>query len=546
MALSSFMKNLFGTFDENEKHVPTIAAPENTDGAVEHDVLDAGNLNNIWRSYGLNLDPAYKSLPDLINMYREIAAHHEVQSGVTDICDQAIVMDEDEPVTLNLEKTTFSPAIQTKIQSEFRNVLGLLDYRDKGYEHFRQWYIDGRKIFFKVTDPKNPKKGIVELRALDPRYVIKVREVQRQTIDGEDIVTGYKDFFVYRPADKKDAAFIGYNFKKDFMLPVDSVVYAHSGVLDQEGKHIISYLHQAIKPANMIKMLEDAALIYMIVRAPERRVFYIDTGNLPKSKAESYVRGIMNGFKNKMTFDATTGKVKNGYNTQSMLEDFWLPRREGSKGTEITTLPGGNSMDAVDLLNYYKQNLYDALQVPSSRADSGAMINFGQGGTEITRDELKFDKFVKRLQTKFAIVFTEPLKTNLILKKIITEEEWEDNKHSILVDFASDSYFAERKKAEMLQLRLSNYTQVEPIIGTHVSYEWAALNVLHLTQEEIDQERKRILEEQNDPIYKLASQRQAQMNGAMVPENPYEPGGSDPFNPNPESQQTTKPEVNDE
>lgn len=532
-------------FGDDEKHIPTITAPENTDGAIEHEVLDAGNLNNIWRSYGLNLDPEYKTLPDLINMYREIAAHHEVQSGVTDICDQAIVM-EDDPVLLNLQKTKFSPAIQTKIQAEFENVLNLLEYRDKGYEYFRQWYIDGRKIFFKVVDPKKPQEGIKELRALDPRYTIKVREIQKETIDGDDIVTGFKDFFVYRPVDKKDGAFVGYGVKKDFVLPVDSVVYAHSGLMDCCNKHIISYLHQAIKPANMIKMLEDAALIYMIVRAPERRVFYIDTGNLPKSKAESYVRGIMNGFKNKMTFDATTGKVKNGYNTQSMLEDFWLPRREGSKGTEITTLPGGQNMDATDLLNYYKQNLYDALQVPKARADSGAMIDFGQGGTEITRDELKFDKFVKRLQTKFAAIFLEPLKTNLILKRIITEEEWDENKNAILVDFAADSYFAERKQAEMLQLRLSNYTQVEPIIGVHVSYEWAALEVLHLTQEVIDAERKKILAEQNDPIYKLAAQRAAQQNGAMEPDpsfNDPEFGGQPPMQQN----QTTNPSgVNDE
>jgi hypothetical protein len=527
MALRDAWNKIFGS---EETFVPTIAAPENMDGAVEHDVLDTGNLNNIWRSYGLNLDPEYKTLPDLINTYREIAGHHEVASGITDICDQAIVM-EDDPILLNLQKTKFSPAIQTKIQAEFEGVVNLLEYREKGYEYFRQWYTDGRKIFFKVVDPKKPQEGIKELRALDPRYVIKVREVQKQNIDGEDIVTGYKDFFVYRPVDKKDGAFIGYGVKKDFVLPVDSVVYAHSGLLDRDGKHIISHLHQAIKPANMIKMLEDAALIYMIVRAPERRVFYIDTGNLPKTKAEQYVRGIMNGFKNKMTFDATTGKVKNGYNTQSMLEDFWLPRREGSKGTEITTLPGGQNMDATDLLNYYKQNLYDALQVPGSRAESGAMIDFGQGGTEITRDELKFDKFVHRLQARFATIFLEPLKTNLILKRIITEEEWDQNKNAIMIDFAVDSYFAERKKAEMLQLRLSNYTQVEPIIGVHVSYEWAALEVLKLTQEEIDEQRKKILEEQKDPIYQLAAQRSAQQNGAMEPDpsfNDPEFGGGQP------------------
>lgn len=511
-ALKNAWNKIFG-YDEPEHNIPSIAAPENTDGAIEHEVLDAGNLNNVWRSYGLNLDPQYNTLPDMINMYRDIAAFHEVHSGITDICDQAIVIDDD-PVSLNLQKTDFSEAIQNRIQQEFKGVISLLDYRERGYDYFRQWYIDGRKVFFKVVDPKRPKDGIQELRPLDPRYVVKVREIQKETIDGDDIVTGYKEYYVYRPVDRRDCMSVGYSgVRKDFILPVESVVYAHSGLLSCCGKHIISYLQQAIKPANMIKMLEDAALIYMIVRAPERRVFYIDTGNLPKAKAESYIRGIMNGFKNKMVFDASTGKVKNGYNAQSMLEDFWLPRREGSKGTEITTLPGGQNMDATDLLNYYKQNLYDALQVPTSRVDSGAMVDFGQGGTEITREELKFDKFIKRLQTRFAAVFLDPLKTNLILKGIITDAEWEQNKHYLYVDFATDAYFAERKAAEMLQLRLSNYAQVEPIIGTHVSYQWAATEVLKLSQETIDQQRKLIMEEKKDPIYRAAFERAAMNSG---------------------------------
>lgn len=511
-ALKNAWNKIFG-YDEPEHNIPSIAAPENTDGAIEHEVLDAGNLNNVWRSYGLNLDPQYNTLPDMINMYRDIAAFHEVHSGITDICDQAIVIDDD-PVSLNLQKTDFSEAIQNRIQQEFKGVISLLDYRERGYDYFRQWYIDGRKVFFKVVDPKRPKDGIQELRPLDPRYAVKVREIQKETIDGDDIVTGYKEYYVYRPVDRRDCMSVGYSgVRKDFILPVESVVYAHSGLLSCCGKHIISYLQQAIKPANMIKMLEDAALIYMIVRAPERRVFYIDTGNLPKAKAESYIRGIMNGFKNKMVFDASTGKVKNGYNAQSMLEDFWLPRREGSKGTEITTLPGGQNMDATDLLNYYKQNLYDALQVPTSRVDSGAMVDFGQGGTEITREELKFDKFIKRLQTRFAAVFLDPLKTNLILKGIITDAEWEQNKHYLYVDFATDAYFAERKAAEMLQLRLSNYAQVEPIIGTHVSYQWAATEVLKLSQETIDQQRKLIMEEKKDPIYRAAFERAAMNSG---------------------------------
>lgn len=520
----NILRKMFSPFEQDEpKVIQSIVAPSNDDHAIEHEVMDTSGLNNIWRGYGMNLEPEYKNLPELIEMYREIASHHEVQSGIADICDQAIVTDEDDLATLNLNKTNFSPAIQTKIADEFETILNLLDFRHRGYDYFRDWYIDGRKVLFKVVDPNQPKKGIQELRVLDPRQVIKIREVQKKIIDGEEIVEGYKDFFVYRPADKKEVFYVGQSLRKDYMLPVDSVVYAHSGLTDCDGKMIISYLHQAIKPANMLKMLEDSALIYMIARAPERRVFYIDTGNLPKIKAEQYIKGIMNGFKNKMTYDAVSGKVKNGYNAQSMMEDFWLPRREGSKGTEIQTLPGGQNMDATDLLNYYKQNLYDALQVPTSRVDSKSMIDFGAGGTEITREELKFDKFITRLQQKFATLMLDPLRTNLILKRIITEEEWEENKNNIIVQYAADSYFAERKAAEMLQLRLSNYTQLEPIIGVHVSYKWAAMEVLKMTEIEIENERKQILEEQDDEIYKLAAQRSAAANGAISDTDPFAP-----------------------
>lgn len=540
MALPTFIQKMFAPFEDETKQLPSIVGPANSDAAIEHDVMDTGAFQN-WRGHGIDLEPSYKNLPDLIDMYRDIASNHEVLSGISDICDQAIVMDED-PACLNLDGTDFSVAIQLKMSEEFKLILKMLDYRHKGYDYFRDWYIDGRKVMLKVIDPNNPKKGIQELRMLEPKQVVKVRENRKTNIDGNEIVTGVHDFFVYRPVDKTDPIHVGFGMRKDYVLPVDMVTYAHSGLLAPDGKMIISYIHQAIKPANMLKMLEDAALIYMIVRAPERRVFYIDTGNLPKAKAEQYVRGLMTGFKNKMSYDATTGKVKNGYNTQSMLEDMWLPRREGGKGTEIDTLPGGNSMDATDLLNYYKQNLYDALQVPGSRAESGAMIDFGAGGTEITREELKFDKFIKRLLLKFSTLLIDPLRTNLILKKIITEEEWEANKNEILVKFAADSYFAERKQAEMMQMRLTNYAQVRDIIGVYVSHEWAAQEILKMSLEEIEEQRKKILEEQSDPIYKLADQRNLAMNGGISDTDPFAPapdgmpGGQQP------NQQTT-PEV---
>lgn len=494
-------KDLFRIFSPSEeKQIPTIAAPQNDDGAIEHEVLDGSNLQNVWRSYGLTFDPAYQNLPEMIDMYREIASFHEVDSAITDICDQAIVLD-DEPVTVNLDKTKFSPAIQKKIIEEFNSVLNLLEYRQKGYDKFRRWYIDGRLAYLKVVDPNNTKKGIQELRPLDARYLVKIRDIVKKTIDGEDIVVGYNDYFVYKPQNDKDHFMFSPASQREYPLPLDSVVFAHSGLLDCCNKNIISYLHKAIKPANMLRMLEDAQLIYVIARAPERRVFYVDTGNLPKTKAESYVRGIMNGFKNKMVYDASTGKVKNGYNAQSMLEDFWLPRREGSKGTEVTTLPGGANADSTNLLEYFKGTLYDALDIPKSRLDSASTFQFGQQ-TEITRDELKFDRFIRRLQQKFSIVFSEPLKTQLILKKIITEDEWNENANDIFFDYATDSYFDELRDAEILQMRLQNYTQVEPIVGKYVSNDWVIRNVLHMSDEEAREERAKILKEQSDPIFK--------------------------------------------
>lgn len=499
------IRSLFSMFTGNsEKKIPTIAAPSNDDGAVEQDVLDTSGIQGAWRSFGLTLDPSYQNLPEMINMYREIASFHEVENAITDICDQAIVLNED-PITINLDKTNFSSNIQKKIIEEFNTVLTLLDYRQRGYDRFRRWYVDGRIAWLKVVDEKNPGKGIQELRPLDSRYLIKARDIIKKNVDGEEIITGYNDYFIYKPQSDRDRFMYSAVSQKEYPIPLDAVVFSTSGLLDCSGKSVISYLHKAMKPANMLKMLEDAHLIYVIARAPERRVFYIDTGNLPKTKAESYVRGIMNGFKNKMVYDPTTGKVKNGYNAQSMLEDFWLPRREGSKGTEVTTLPGGANVEQTQLLDYYKSNLYDSLSIPRSRLDSASTFQFGTG-TEITRDELKFDRFVRRLQQRFSTVFSESLKTQLILKKIITEDEWEDNFNDIFFNYASDSYFDELRNAEILQMRLSNYQNVAPIIGKYVSNEWVLRNVLHMSDEESRAQQKIIQEEKKNVLYQTTDE----------------------------------------
>ena len=371
--------------------------------------------------------------------------------------------------------------IKDRIKEEFDTVLELLNFEQKGHDIFRRWYVDGRLYYHKVIDQKNPKKGIQELRYIEPKRIRKVKEVKKNLKQGTsvELVQKVNEYFLYNHNGLKTGATEG------IKISPDSIAYCPSGLIDQNRGHVLSYLHKAIKPVNQLRMIEDSLVIYRISRAPERRIFYIDVGNLPKIKAEQYLKDVMNRYRNKLVYDASTGEIRDDRNHMSMLEDFWLPRREGGRGTEITTLPGGSNLGEIDDIEYFKKKLYRSLNVPISRLEAEAGFSLGRS-TEITRDELKFTKFVQRLRKKFTPLFTDILKTQLILKGVITIEDWKSMHQHIQYNFLQDGHFAELKKAELLEDRVNALGNIESYIGTFFSKRWVQKNVLNLTDAEID------------------------------------------------------------
>ena len=364
---------------------------------------------------------------------------------------------------------------------EFESVLQLLNFEQKGHDIFRRWYVDGRIYYHKVIDQKNPRKGIQELRYIEPKKIRKVKQTKKGMKRGTSIelVQKVDEYFLYNHNGLKTGTTEG------IKISPDSIAYCPSGLIDQNRGHVLSYLHKAIKPVNQLRMIEDSLVIYRISRAPERRIFYIDVGNLPKIKAEQYLKDVMNRYRNKLVYDASTGEIRDDRNHMSMLEDFWLPRREGGRGTEITTLPGGSNLGEIDDIEYFKKKLYRSLNVPISRLEAEAGFSLGRS-TEITRDELKFTKFVQRLRKKFTPLFTDILKTQLILKGVITLEDWKGMHQHIQYNFLQDGHFAELKKAELLEDRINALGNIESYIGTFYSKRWVQKNVLNLTDAEID------------------------------------------------------------
>jgi len=369
--------------------------------------------------------------------------------------------------------------------------LSLLDFDVKGHDIFRRWYIDGRIFYHKVIDKKNPKNGVVEVRYIDPRKIRKVRQVNKDKKPGTslDIVKGVEDFFLYN-----DKGLSAGQLNEGIKIADDSITYVPSGLIDQNKGHVLSHLHKAIKPVNQLRMIEDSVVIYRISRAPERRIFYIDVGNLPKIKAEQYLKDVMNRYRNKLVYDSSSGEIRDDRNHMSMLEDFWLPRREGGRGTEITTLQGGQNLGEIEDIKYFQNKLYRSLNVPISRMEAESGFSLGRS-TEITRDELKFTKFVQRLRKRFTPLFTDMLKAQLILKGIITLEDWDNMKEHIQYNFLQDGHFAELKKAELMQDRLNALQTIETYIGTFYSKEWVQKNVLNMTDAEIDEMQKQINKE---------------------------------------------------
>ncbi len=480
------MAELFGFKFErikDEKGSEKFTPPTPDDGTL--DVAGGGFFGQI-----LDTDGRERTEQDLIRRYRDIANQPECDSAIEDIVNEGIVSNEkDQAVSVVLDRLAYPDKIKRKIRQEFDHVLSLLDFDVKGHDIFRRWYVDGRLFYHKVINKKSPRKGIQELRYIEPRKIRKVRELKKDLKSGSslELIKGVEEYYIYNDKGLQ----VSGGTQEGIKIAPDSITYCPSGLIDQNKGHVLSYLHKAIKPVNQLRMIEDAVVIYRISRAPERRIFYIDVGNLPKIKAEQYLKDVMNRYRNKLVYDASTGEIRDDRNHMSMLEDFWLPRREGGRGTEITTLPGGSNLGEIDDIKYFQNKLYRSLNVPVSRMEAENNFSLGRS-TEITRDELKFTKFVQRLRKKFTPLFTDLLKTQLVLKGVVTLEEWPKIKEHIQYDFLQDGHFAELKKAEILREQLDTLQTVESYIGTFFSKQWVQKNVLNMTDGEIEEMRKDI------------------------------------------------------
>lgn len=436
--------------------------------------------------YGQYLDldgDAAKTDVDLIRKYRIASEQPECDQAIDDIVNEAVISDHEEaaPVHLNLDRLEQPSSIKKLVHGEFDHLCKLLNFSNNGQDIFRRWYIDGRLFYHVIIDETNPEAGIQELRAVDALRIRKVREIKEEMDPqtGAKIVKNLDEYYLYQDGGLQKSD-IGLKINKD------AVCYVPSGILDSTRKRVLSPLHKAIKPVNQLRMMEDSLVIYRLARAPERRIFYIDVGNLPKGKAEEYMRTIMNQYRNKLVYDASTGEIRDDRKHMSMLEDFWLPRREGGRGTEIATLPGGDNLGQIDDILFFQKKLYRSLNVPIGRMEeTGGAFNIGKP-TEISRDEVKFSKFIDRLRKKFSIMFFELLRTQLILKGIITSEDWAQFREDMTVDFRKDNYFTELKESEVLNERLVLLQAVQPYIGKYFSDEWVRRNVLRQSDEDIE------------------------------------------------------------
>lgn len=529
------MAKLFGfSIEGSEKKSKSIISPvppNNEDG------VDYYIQSGFYGQY-VDIEGVYRTEYDLIRRYREMSLHPECDAAIEDVVNEALVSDlYDSPVEIELSNLNASDKLKDIIRSEFKYIKEIMDFDKKCHEIFRNWYVDGRVFYLKVIDVKNPEAGIQELRYIDPmkmKYVrqekkpdantslVRLNSLQTQGVTYPEI----EEYFIYSPTPNYPAGSIGGltggASKNSVKIAKDSVTYCTSGLVDRNKGTVLSYLHKAIKALNQLRMIEDSLVIYRLSRAPERRIFYIDVGNLPKVKAEQYLKDVMSRYRNKLVYDANTGEVRDDRKFMSMLEDFWLPRREGGRGTEITTLPGGQNLGELQDIEYFQKKLYRALGVPESRiAGGGDGFNLGRS-SEILRDELKFAKFVGRLRKRFANMFNDLLRTQLILKNIVTPEDWDVMTDHIQYDFLYDNQFAELKEAELLGNRLGLLTQMEPYIGKYYSTEYVRKKILRQTDSEIieideqieDEIQKGILPDPNAPVDEMG--------------NPLPPGGEVP------------------
>ena len=457
---------------------------------VPPDDEGVGQVINAGGHYGQYIDMdggQAKSENDQIMKYRDAAMHPEVDAAIEDIVNEAIVTTTAEgPVAIILEDIDQPATIKNKIRDEFYKIVEMLNMNFQGSDIFRKWYVDGRLYYHKIIDTANPKGGIIELRMIDPLKIKKVREVKKDKdrTTGESLVKGTKEYYVFQNQ-KMNTTNQGLKITKD------AIAYCTSGLFSSDHKRVVSYLHKSLKTLNQLKMMEDSLVIYRLSRAPERRIFYIDVGNLPKGKAEEYLKNIMSKYRNKLVYNATTGEIKDHAKQMSMLEDFWLPRREGGRGTEITTLPGGENLGQIDDIVYFQKKLYRSLNVPINRLEQEAQFSLGRA-SEITRDELKFQKFIDRLRKRFSMLYMDILKTQLVLKGIVTEEEFHEMETFIRIDFMKDTHFAELKESELLRERLGTLREIDEYTGKYFSIDWIRRHVLFQSEKEMEEINKQI------------------------------------------------------
>jgi len=491
------MSQLFGFSLERAKKVPKGPS------FVQKDSLDGSQpvVGGGYYGYSVDFDGTIRNEYELITRYREMVLQPECDSAVDDVVNETICGNfDDVPVTVELSNLKVSEKIKKLIREEFDEILRLLDFENRSYEIFRRWYVDGRLFYHKVIDPKNPKGGLIDLRYIDPRKIRKVTEYEEkkpEQLRGLDLnaqlTQRAASYFLYNPKGLKNST------NQGMKIAPDSVTYCHSGIQDLNKNMVLSHLHKAIKAVNQLRMIEDSLVIYRLSRAPERRIFYIDVGNLPKNKAEQYLREVMGRYRNKLVYDANTGEIKDDKKFMSMLEDFWLPRREGGRGTEITTLPGGQNLGELEDVKYFQKKLYKSLNVPNSRLETETTFNIGRAA-EITRDEVKFQKFVARLRKRFSELFVDLLKTQLILKGIVTLEDWEEMKEHVQFDYIADNYFTELKEIEIRNERLNEVAQMDPYVGKYFSAEYIRRQVLKQTDVEIKEIDKQIKQEIADGV----------------------------------------------
>ena len=552
------MPKLFGFSieDENDKKkkkgVISPVAPNNEDGA------DYFLSSGFYGQY-VDIEGVFKTEFDIVKRYRDMSLHPECDTAIEHVVNEAIVSDmNDSPVEIDLDNLNIGQPLKKVIRNEFKKVKDLLEFDKKSHEIFRNWYVDGRIFYHKVIDVQKPDEGIQELRFIDALKIklmrIKPNDKEKGVIaipsqdQGTETVnkdTKVTEFYTYYP--QGVAQKYGSVAGKGIRIAKDAITHVHSGLVDRNKKITLSYLHKAIKGLNQLRMIEDSLVIYRLSRAPERRIFYIDVGNLPKVKAEQYLRDVMSRYRNKLVYDANTGEIKDDKKFMSMLEDFWLPRREGGRGTEITTLPGGQNLGDLTDIEYFQKKLYRSLNVPESRIGADSGFNLGRS-SEILRDELMFSKFVGRLRKRFSRLFLDLLKTQLILKNIVTPEDWEKMAEHIQFDYLYDNHFAELKETELMNERLNVMVAIEPYIGTYYSRDYVKRKILRQTDEEIE-EMAQEMEEENAtgvgvPLETQNQIMQGQIENGQIGNNEKSNMGKNGKDPQVNGSATEAPELN--